>query len=138
MSLKNSYDTFGNRTRDLPVCSVVTTWRWPIHWPKHVVDMYVPRPSNTVVLWLQMEYIIWLYDKGTQWGCHTLKHCQNLDILSVFSDEICLSQTDTQTLFVTQIVFNYLDIFQILCRNIALTCSNNFTSTVVFNQQHSN
>ena len=29
---------------------------------KHAVDMYVPRPSNIVVLWLQIEYIIWLYD----------------------------------------------------------------------------
>jgi len=31
--------------------------------------MYVSRPSNIVVFCLQIEYIIWLYDKVTQRGC---------------------------------------------------------------------
>jgi hypothetical protein len=54
MSLKNSSDTIGNRTRDLPVCSVVP---WPLrHLPPPIMDslnfnvFYVPSEEKVFVL----------------------------------------------------------------------------------------
>ena len=64
---------------------------------------------------------------------------KNLELLSVFSDEIWLPQTDTQIPFVTRIIWNYLNIFWILCRYNPLTWNNNFKTNVTFNQlKHSN
>ena len=52
MSMKNSNDTIGNRTRDLPACSAVPQPTAPPRAPINIIYT-----KNIVVLWLTLIYI---------------------------------------------------------------------------------
>ena len=52
MSLKNSNDTIGNRTRDLPVCSVVQV-------SKYVISTGYLMVVQLMGLWLEEGHLNW-------------------------------------------------------------------------------